>query len=113
MHTVSGAVLERYLSTRTRVTRRVRAEDVYVSASLRRDGSFGEWPGLANKTRPTFERTTSDELPATSYFPGGLNPRSTASFGSVDTGWSRHSQRIISGRIGPPMRWPCVFIPHV
>ena len=32
--------------------------------------------------------------------PGSWNERSTASFTSVDTGWSRHSQRIISGSIG-------------
>jgi hypothetical protein len=33
---------------------------------------------------------------------GERNPRSTVSFGSVETGPSRHSQRIISGMIAPP-----------
>jgi hypothetical protein len=41
------------------------------------------------------------------------NARSTISFGSVDTGPSRHSQRIISGIIAPPNFWPCRFMPHV
>jgi hypothetical protein len=34
-----------------------------------------------------------------------LNDRSIVSFGSTETGWSRQSQRIISGSIAPPMSW--------
>ena len=41
-----------------------------------------------------------------------LNARSTASLTSVDTGWSRQSQRIMSGKIVPPCFWPCLPIPH-
>src|ERR1041385_4427340 len=37
---------------------------------------------------------------------GWRNDRSIASFGSVETGWSRQSQRIISGNIAPPCFWP-------
>jgi hypothetical protein len=33
------------------------------------------------------------------------NERSFVSFGSTETGWSRQSQRIISGSIAPPMSW--------
>ena len=33
------------------------------------------------------------------------NERSIVSFGSTETGWSRQSQRIISGSIAPPMSW--------
>ncbi len=48
------------------------------------------------------------------FFPAApaRNPRSTESFGSVDTGPSRHSHRIISGMIAPPNFCPCRFIPH-
>ena len=45
--------------------------------------------------------------------PGSWNDRSIASFTSVDTGWSRHSQRIMSGKIAPPCFEPCLPIPHV
>jgi len=38
--------------------------------------------------------------------------RSTVSFGSVDTGASRHSQRIMSGMIAPPNLWPWVLMPQ-
>ena len=38
--------------------------------------------------------------------------RSTMSFGSVETGPSRHNQRIMSGKIAPPIFWPCRFMPH-
>src|SRR5262245_55951073 len=37
------------------------------------------------------------------FFFGSLYERSTVSLGSVETGWSRHSQRIISGSSGPPI----------
>ena len=43
---------------------------------------------------------------------GWRNVRSFLSFGSVETGPSRHSQRIISGRIAPPNFWPCLFMPQ-
>ena len=46
------------------------------------------------------------------YFPA-LNARSTASLTSVETGWSRQSQRIISGKIAPPCFWPCRPMPQV
>ena len=37
---------------------------------------------------------------------------SAESRGSSDTGWSRQTQRIISGSIAPPMSWLCTPIPH-
>lgn len=40
------------------------------------------------------------------------NERSTVSCGSRDTGWSRQSQRSISGSIAPPMSWLCTPMPH-
>ena len=40
------------------------------------------------------------------------NERSAVSCGSMETGWSRHSQRIISGSMAPPMLWLCTPIPH-
>ena len=40
------------------------------------------------------------------------NDRSTISLGSSETGWSRHSHRIISGNIAPPMLWLCTPIPQ-
>jgi hypothetical protein len=40
------------------------------------------------------------------------NERSIVSRGSSDTAWSRHSHRIISGSIAPPMLWLCTPIPH-
>ena len=46
------------------------------------------------------------------YFPP-LNARSTESLTSVETGWSRQSQRIISGKIAPPCFWPCRPMPQV
>jgi len=46
------------------------------------------------------------------YLAGGLGDLSTMSLGSVETAWSRHSQRIISGRMGPPIFCPWRFIPH-
>src|SRR4029450_11683761 len=42
-----------------------------------------------------------------------LNERSTPSSGSVDTGWSRQSQRIISGKMAPPCFWPWFPMPQV
>ncbi len=48
-----------------------------------------------------------------SFFAAGcLKARSPESFGSVDTGPSRQSHRIISGRIAPPNFCPWLFIPH-
>src|SRR5215469_11402382 len=41
-----------------------------------------------------------------------LNDRSAASFESIEAAWSRHSQRIMSGRIAPPIFWPCLFMPQ-
>ena len=38
--------------------------------------------------------------------------RSTVSRGSSETGWSRHSHRIISGSIAPPILWLCTPIPQ-
>jgi len=50
-----------------------------------------------------------------SYFfftAGWRKSRSTLSFGSVETGPSRQSHRIISGMIAPPNFWPCRFMPQ-
>ena len=38
--------------------------------------------------------------------------RSVLSFGSVETGWSRHSQRSMSGIMTPPCFWPWSPIPQ-
>jgi hypothetical protein len=40
------------------------------------------------------------------------NERSTVSLGSVETAWSRHSQRIMLGRIAPDIFWPCRLMPQ-
>ena len=44
---------------------------------------------------------------------GRRNDLSTMSFGSVDTGWSRQSQRIISGKMAPPCFCPWLPMPQV
>ncbi len=46
------------------------------------------------------------------FFAAPRKLRSTVSFGSVDTGPSRHSHRIISGMIAPPNFCPWRFMPH-
>lgn len=52
-------------------------------------------------------------LPRYLFFATGWRKsRSTLSLGSVLTGPSRQSQRIISGMIAPPNFWPCRFMPH-
>jgi hypothetical protein len=56
------------------------------------------------------EIRASYSVPAFSL--GKLNDRSSVFFGSSENSWSRHSQRIISGRIAPPIFWPCLFMPH-
>ena len=42
-----------------------------------------------------------------------LGERSTMSRGSVETPWSRHSQRIISGKTVCNIFWPWRRMPHV
>ena len=54
----------------------------------------------------------SAHRPADTIYFFDRNERSTVSCGSSETGWSRHSQRIISGSIAPPMLWLCTPIPH-
>ena len=43
---------------------------------------------------------------------GPRKARAIASFGSVETGWSRHNHRIISGKIAPPCFCPWLPMPH-
>jgi hypothetical protein len=75
-----------------------RTGETWQQYSLRPGSSLKEPPCCREKPR---------------YSLGWRKDRSTVSAGSVDTGPSRHSQRIISGRIAPPNFWPCRFMPHV
>ena len=55
----------------------------------------------APRPRPVY-RSACASAPWSFLATGWRNARSTVSFGSVETGPSRHSHRIISGRIAPP-----------
>lgn len=73
----------------------------------KRSGS--PWGAHRQQERQTMRpATASTGTPAGYGFGtnGARKERSTMSLGSVDTGWSRQSQRIISGKIAPPCFWP-------
>src|SRR5690242_2904207 len=57
-------------------------------------------------------RIVAQFVGAAYFLAGWRKERSTMSLASVDTGPSRHSQRIISGMIMPPYFWPWRFMLH-
>ena len=65
---------------------------------------FGPLPGAASGDRLS-------RADAYCFF-GSFKERSTASCGSVDTPWSRQSQRIISGNTVRSIFWPWRWMPH-
>ena len=97
--------------------RPVRGDTLFIGAG--RAGERPAQPGRPESACPPTENSGRTERPR----PGRVGPysflatgwrkdRSTLSFGSVETGPSRHSHRIISGRMAPLNFCPCPFMPQ-